>query len=111
MQSPAVSPFFVYILRCSDHSLYVACTADLGSRLFWLNLRGTRVTDAGLKHLEGLSELIGLAMEGSRVSPGGMAEFRKVLPDVLFIEVGSSPATFDFESVDRRVARRWCLLR
>jgi hypothetical protein len=81
----------------SWHWRDVACTADLGSRLFWLNLRGTRVTDAELKHLEGLSELIGLAMEGSRVSPGGMAEFRKVLPDVLFIEVGSSPATFDVD--------------
>ena len=42
------------------------------SELQWLFLRRTKVTDAGLEHLEGMSKLTALYLTGSAVSDAGM---------------------------------------
>ncbi len=47
--------------------------ALLGDSVLLLNLRGTRTTDEGLKHLAGLSNLERLHLERTGISDGGMA--------------------------------------
>ena len=47
--------------------------ALLGELVLSLNLRGTRTTDEGLRHLSGLSNLGRLHLERSGISDGGMA--------------------------------------
>jgi hypothetical protein len=46
-----------------------------------LNLRGTRVTDAGLANLEGLRNLDRLDLRETRVTASGIAALRALLPD------------------------------
>ena len=46
------------------------------SNLDWLNLSGTAVTDGGLKHLEGLSKLTSLDLEGISVTDAGIEHLK-----------------------------------
>jgi hypothetical protein len=46
-----------------------------------VGLGGTRVSDEGLVHLNGLTELQSLEMDGTQVSDAGLAELRAGLPD------------------------------
>jgi hypothetical protein len=46
-----------------------------------LNLYGTRVSDAGLKHLAGLSSLKELDLTGTQVTADGVAALHKALPN------------------------------
>ena len=46
-----------------------------------LNIRGTKITDAGLKHLEGLKQLQELHLEDTQVTDAGIAELQKALPN------------------------------
>ncbi|MAG94272.1 MAG: hypothetical protein CMJ48_11040 [Planctomycetaceae bacterium] len=50
------------------------------SDLEYLWLEGTRVTDAGLKHLEGSSKLKGIWLEGTQVTPKGVKQLQEALP-------------------------------
>lgn len=45
-----------------------------------LNLQGTKVTDAGLKHLTALTSLETLSLGKTQVTPGGVAQLQKALP-------------------------------
>jgi hypothetical protein len=47
-----------------------------------LSLSGTRVTDAGLKRLEGLKHLRTLVVERTLVTDGGVAQLQAVLPNL-----------------------------
>jgi hypothetical protein len=49
-----------------------------------LSLERTRVTDAGLSTLEGLSGLDTLLLDGTRVSPERKSAFQKLMPGVPF---------------------------
>jgi Leucine Rich repeat len=49
--------------------------------LQFLDLTGTRVTDAGLAHLKGLTQLRELDLSKTRVTKTGLAELRKALPN------------------------------
>jgi len=46
-----------------------------------LKLNNTQVTDAGLKHLSGLSELEFLWVHNTEVTDAGVAELQKALPN------------------------------
>jgi hypothetical protein len=46
-----------------------------------LNLTDTRVSDAGLAHLKGLTNLTTLQLERTQVTTEGVAELKKSLPD------------------------------
>ena len=52
------------------------------SQLSYLRLSRTQVTDAGLAHLEGLSELQELDLSRTQVTEAGVAELQQALPDV-----------------------------
>ncbi len=58
--------------------------AHLGglSDLQLLSLDDTRVTDAGLAHLKGLSSLKWLKLTRTKVTDSGVAELRKSLPQL-----------------------------
>ena len=45
-----------------------------------LGLSSTRVTDAGLVHLKGLTKLEKLGLVGTQVTDAGVAELQKALP-------------------------------
>ena len=49
--------------------------------LKWLDLSGTQVTDAGLEHLKGLTRLEVLELSGTHVTDERIEELRKILPD------------------------------
>jgi len=51
------------------------------TQLQWLNLTGTRVTDAGLKHLKGLGQLRLLDLENTQVTDAGGKKLQKALPN------------------------------
>ncbi|HUW18604.1 MAG TPA: hypothetical protein VMW16_04815 [Sedimentisphaerales bacterium] len=57
----------------------------------WLN-HCEGITDAGLKHLEGLASLTDLNLEDSRITLAGVARLKKKIPEVL---VGA-PCTADY---------------
>ena len=46
-----------------------------------LNLDGTKITDAGLVHLKGLTSLETLSLNRTKVTDTGVAELQKALPD------------------------------
>jgi hypothetical protein len=50
--------------------------------LLSLSLSETRVTDAGLAHLQKLKGLRNLYLKGTKVTSQGVADLRKVLPDL-----------------------------
>ena len=52
----------------------------VGSQLKVLSLQGTKVTDAGLKHLTALTGLETLNLGKTQVTPGGVAQLQKALP-------------------------------
>jgi hypothetical protein len=45
-----------------------------------LRLNGTKVTDAGLEDLKGLSHLELLTLEGTQVTGAGVRDLKKALP-------------------------------
>jgi hypothetical protein len=45
-----------------------------------LSLDGTRVTDAGLRHLEGLPALFDVSVDRTAVTPGGLGMLKKATP-------------------------------
>jgi hypothetical protein len=49
-----------------------------------LDVANTRVTDAGLQHLRGLSKLKKLNLSGTDVTPSGVRELQRHLPDCRF---------------------------
>lgn len=49
-------------------------------RITMVVLSGPEVTDATLKPLENLSQLVSLELRNTKVTPKGFAAFRKVLP-------------------------------
>jgi len=52
------------------------------TKMRWLRLGNTQVTDAGLEHLRGLSELRTLYLRDTQVTGEGVAELRKALPQL-----------------------------
>ena len=52
------------------------------SRIKWLSLQGTHVTDHGLMKLTTLGDLERLDLEGSRATPDGIRRFKAILPNV-----------------------------
>ena len=52
---------------------------------FGLSISGTKVTDAGLKELAGLTSLQTLVLNDTEVTDAGIAELRKALPDCRII--------------------------
>ena len=46
-----------------------------------LDLLGTEVTDAGLEHLKGLSELQSLDIHNTKVTDEGVKKLRQALPN------------------------------
>jgi len=56
--------------------------ANFNSLLGYLNLGGTKITDAGLKELRELRRLTSLNLGGTRVGPGGVGlkALRESLP-------------------------------
>ena len=47
---------------------------------FTVDLHNTKVTDAGLEHLKGLTGLQGLSLERTKVTDGGLAKLQAALP-------------------------------
>ncbi|MBI83284.1 MAG: hypothetical protein CMJ81_08825 [Planctomycetaceae bacterium] len=68
----------------------VAALEELGVDFHWnsrgeladgyLRLDGTRITDAGLVHLRGLTNLQWLGLRYTKVTPAGIARLKKELP-------------------------------
>ena len=52
----------------------------LPNMLTMLNLEGTRVTDAGLKHLTGFPALRNVNLKGTAVTPAGVVALRQQRP-------------------------------
>jgi Leucine-rich repeat (LRR) protein len=46
------------------------------SQLQWLQFNGTQVTDAGLEHLKGLSQLKWLELNGTQLTDGGLEQLK-----------------------------------
>ena len=52
------------------------------TQLCELALANTRITDAGLKHLHGLAQLQWLVLHNTAVTDAGVTELKKALPDL-----------------------------
>ena len=52
------------------------------TRLDFLSLAGTQVTDAGLRHLKGLTSLRQVVLFRTQVTPAGVADLNDALPNV-----------------------------
>lgn len=50
------------------------------TNLLWLDLSETQVTDAGLKDLKGLAKLDYLNLSGTKVTNAGISDLREALP-------------------------------
>jgi len=50
------------------------------TQLKWLDLTGTQVTGSGLEHLQGLTQLQELTLSNTKVTDAGVAELQKALP-------------------------------
>ena len=71
------------------------------SKLIWLNLDYTGVTDAGLEHLKALKGLTHLILSHTKVTAAGLAALEKLLPN----------CTIECSTVDSvRRASQWVLL-
>ena len=46
-----------------------------------VSLRGTKITDAGLVHLKGLTNLQTLNLGGTKITDAGVADLQKALPN------------------------------
>jgi hypothetical protein len=55
------------------------------SSLRYLSLQDTSVTDAGLAHLEGLPNLQEVDLDGTKVTDAGVTELRRTQPKVKVI--------------------------
>ena len=55
------------------------------TQLQTLNLGATSITDAGLAHLEGLTQLHELDLSSTKVTDAGVAELKKALPEVAIV--------------------------
>ncbi len=51
------------------------------TRLEILNLASAKVTDAGLEHLKGLTQLNWLGLHGTRVTEAGVKKLQRALPN------------------------------
>jgi internalin A len=81
-----------------EHLQLMAWFPDLET----VTINGTQVTDAGLKHLDGMSKLWWLEMEWNNISDEGLAEL-KDLPSLKALRVTDSRVTN--EGVKRALAR------
>ena len=59
-----------------------------------INLFGTGVTDVGLKHLQEVKSLTALRIALANVSPEGLDQLRKALPNVTIAVVGEAGWNF-----------------
>jgi len=59
-----------------------------------LDLKGTRATDAGLKHLAGLGKLKELDLTGTQVTADGVGRLQKALPKC---KIYSGPRKLDHQ--------------
>lgn len=55
---------------------------NLSGDVSHVSLANTQVSDAGLTHLQGLTQLQQLYLHSTRVTDPGVAELRKALPNV-----------------------------
>jgi hypothetical protein len=53
-----------------------------------LDLRETRITDAGLAHLKGLIKLFDLDLRGTQVSRAAVRELQLMLPRSISVRLG-----------------------
>jgi WD40 repeat protein len=61
------------------------------SRLRSVDLRTTSITDAGLKHLESLPDLVGLALDWTKVSPAAIVRLVKGRAGLLHLSLSGVP--------------------
>ena len=61
-------------------------------RMYWLDLRGTRVTDEGLKHLTGMNDLWQLVLWDTQVTEAGVKRIRSALPNLDLVAIGVRPS-------------------
>lgn len=52
------------------------------THLHYLNLQHTEITDAGLEHLKGLKELNRLFIDNTKITDSGAADLKKALPNL-----------------------------
>ena len=50
------------------------------TKLFYLKLEFTKITDARLVHLKGLTKLTTLRLRGTKITDAGIVELKKALP-------------------------------
>lgn len=55
-----------------------------------LKLDYTKITDAGLVHLKGLTKLQFLSLSGTKITDAGVAELEKALPNCIIYDVYSA---------------------
>ena len=75
-------PFIIHKIAARTspfHALPVAKLTDSG-HLQHLALMNTKVTDAGLEHLNGLIKLESLFLEGTQVTDEGVEKLQQALP-------------------------------
>jgi hypothetical protein len=58
---------------------------DYFSHVTSVKLHGTQVTDGGLMHLKGLTNLSGLELRGTQITDAGIKELTRALPSLSII--------------------------